>query len=37
MRLYPGEVEAGDWRVVPLADIVQRLRDASRHVVGRPG
>lgn len=36
MRLHPGEVEARGWRVATLSDVVQRLRDASPGVVGRP-
>jgi len=36
MRLHPGEVEAGGWRVVALSDVVRRARDASPGVVGRP-
>ena len=36
MRLHPGEVEATGWRVVALAEAVQRLRDASPGVAGRP-
>ena len=36
MRLHPGETEAVGWRVVSLLDAVQRLRDASPGVTGRP-
>jgi hypothetical protein len=36
MRLHPGEVEARDWRVTPLSEVVGRLRDAAPRVVGRP-
>jgi hypothetical protein len=36
MRLHPGEVEAGDWRVTPLSEVVRRLREAAPRVVGRP-
>ena len=36
MRLHPGESEAADWRVVPLLEAVQQLRDASSGVTGRP-
>ena len=36
MRLHPGEVEAGGWRVATLSEVVQRLRDAAPGVVGRP-
>ena len=36
MRLHPGEPEAADWQVVPLLDVVQRLREASPGVTGRP-
>jgi hypothetical protein len=36
MRLQPGEVEAADWRVVPLPDLVERLREAAPGVTGRP-
>ncbi|GAA2552506.1 4-amino-4-deoxychorismate synthase [Winogradskya consettensis] len=36
MRLHPGEPEVVDWRVVPVAEVVQRLRDASPGVTGRP-
>jgi hypothetical protein len=36
MRLHPGEVEASGWRVATLSDVVQRLRDASPGVAGRP-
>lgn len=36
MRLHPGETEAAGWRVVSLLDAVQRLRDASPGVTGRP-
>lgn len=36
MRLHPGEVEAHGWRVEQLSDLLQRLRDASPGVAGRP-
>jgi hypothetical protein len=36
MRLHPGEVEATSWRVEKVSDVVQRLRDASPGVAGRP-
>ena len=36
MRLHPGEVEATGWRVAKLSDVVQRLRDASPGIAGRP-
>ena len=36
MRLHPGEVEATDWRITPLSEVVRRLRDAAPRVVGRP-
>lgn len=36
MRLHAGEPPASGWRVVPLLDVVQRLRDASPGVTGRP-
>lgn len=36
MRLHPGEVEAGGWRVAALSEVVQRLRDGSPGVSGRP-
>lgn len=36
MRLRPGETEAIGWRVVTLLDVLQRLRDASPEVTGRP-
>jgi len=36
MRLHPGEVEAAEWRVETLSDVVQRLREAAPDVVGRP-
>ena len=36
MLLHPGEVEATGWRVERLSDVVQRLRDASPGVAGRP-
>ena len=36
MRLRPGEVEAGGWRVEKIADVVDQLLDASSGVVGRP-
>lgn len=36
MRLHPGEVEASDWRVETLPDVLQSLHDASPDVVGRP-
>jgi hypothetical protein len=36
MLLHPGEVEATGWRVEKLSDVVQRLRDASPGVAGRP-
>jgi hypothetical protein len=29
MRLHPGEVEAGNWRVEKLSDVLRRLLDAS--------
>jgi ABC-type cobalamin/Fe3+-siderophores transport system ATPase subunit len=34
--LRPGEIEATGWRVEKLSDVLQRLRDASPGVVGRP-
>ena len=36
MRLHPGEVEATEWRVEMLSDVLRRLRDASPGVTGRP-
>jgi putative protein kinase ArgK-like GTPase of G3E family len=36
MRLHPGEVEAGNWRVEKLSDVLQRLLDASPGAAGRP-
>lgn len=36
MRLHPGETEATGWRVTTVPDAVQRLRDASPGVTGRP-
>ena len=36
MRLHPGEVEAAGWQVVPLLEVVRRLRAASPGVAGRP-
>lgn len=36
VRLHPGEVEAGGWRVATLSDVVQQLRDAVPDVAGRP-
>ncbi len=36
MRLHPGEVETTGWRVESVSDVVQRLRDASPGVAGRP-
>ena len=36
MRLHPGEVEATGWRVEQVSELVQRLRDASPGVAGRP-
>ena len=36
MRLHPGEVEPNGWRVEQLSDLLQRLRDASPGVAGRP-
>jgi hypothetical protein len=36
MLLRPGEVEATGWRVELLSDVLQRLRDASPGVAGRP-
>lgn len=36
MRLHPGEVEASGWRVEKLSDVLQRLRDVSPGVSGRP-
>ncbi|MEV0901646.1 hypothetical protein [Actinoplanes sp. NPDC049802] len=36
MRLHPGEPEATGWTVATVADTVQRLRDASPGVTGRP-
>jgi hypothetical protein len=36
MRLHPGEVEASDWQVVKLSDVLQRLRAASPGVTERP-
>jgi hypothetical protein len=36
MRLHPGEIEAAGWRVVPLPDVVERLRAATPDVAGRP-
>ena len=36
MLLRPGEIEATGWRVEKLSDVLQRLRDASPGVVGRP-
>jgi hypothetical protein len=36
MRLHPGETEAVGWQVMTVADTVQRLRDASSGVSGRP-
>jgi ABC-type glutathione transport system ATPase component len=35
LRLHPGEVEVGGWRVEKLSQVVQQLSDAS-PVVGRP-
>jgi uridine kinase len=36
MLLRPGEVEPAGWRVEKLSDVLQRLRDASPGVAGRP-
>lgn len=36
MRLHPGEVEAGGWRVQSLAELVDDLRQACPSVEGRP-
>ncbi len=36
MRLHPGEIEAVDWEAVSVVDVVQRLRNASPDVTGRP-
>lgn len=36
MRLYPGETEADDWRVITMLDAVRQFREASPDVVGRP-
>ncbi len=36
MRLHPGEPEASGWRVMPLLGVVQRLRETSPGVSGRP-
>ncbi len=36
MHLHPGETEAVGWRVVPVLDVVQQLKDASPDVTGRP-
>jgi hypothetical protein len=36
LRLHPGEIEATGWRVEKLSDVLQRLRDASPGVAGRP-
>ena len=36
MRLHPGEVEAAGWQVVPLPEVVRRLRAAAPGVAGRP-
>ena len=36
MRLHPGEVEAGGWRVSRLVDVLQRLIEASPGVMRRP-
>lgn len=36
MRLHPGEVEAGGWRVAGLPEVVRLLRDAATAPPGRP-
>lgn len=36
MRLHPGEVEASGWRVEKLSVVLQRLREASPDITGRP-
>jgi hypothetical protein len=36
VRLLDGEPELGPWRVVPLAQLVAVLHEATQHVTGRP-
>ncbi|WNV83786.1 hypothetical protein [Umezawaea sp. Da 62-37] len=36
MRLHAGEVEAADWHVEELSNVLRRLREAAPDVTGRP-
>ncbi|TQS41374.1 uridine kinase family protein [Cryptosporangium phraense] len=37
MRLHPGEPEATGWRVVPIAEVVGRLRATAPRIIGIDG
>jgi hypothetical protein len=36
VHLLDGEPELGPWRVVPLADLVAHLHEATQHITNRP-
>jgi hypothetical protein len=35
-HLHPGETPAGDWRPMPVPEVIRRLTGASPGVTGRP-